>query len=177
MPNFNPSTQEMVGYLMNGLPVHTSVLDNATYLLGAANTQTELFNVYGRIKIHNLFLEVTVVCSAHATQVLFNYTSTTPVIAVQPLCAKCAAITSLAVGERIWFVGGAVATAAVITATPGISDINVTPHVIGSVTAAGANAVGTIGMLASDASQASGSVRASLFYTPMSDGAYVTAAL
>jgi len=177
MPNFNPSTIEMIGNLMNGLRVDTSVLANATYLLGAANTQTEIFNVYGRIKIHNLFLEVTVVCSNDLTQVLFNYTSTTPVIAVQPLCAKCASIAQLAVGERIWWVGGAVGTAAVITATPGISDINVTPQVIGSVTTAGANAVGTIGILASDASQASGSVRASIFYTPMSDGAYVTAIL
>lgn len=172
--NFNPSTIEAVGYLMNGVRVDTSVLANATYL---AQTQVELFNVIGRIKIHNLFLEVTVVCSNNATQVLFNYTSTTPVIAVQPLCGKCASIAQLAVGERVFWVGGAVATAAVITATPGISDINVTPHVVGSVTAAGANAVGTIGMLSSDASQASGSVRASIFYTPMSDGAYVSAIL
>lgn len=175
--NFNPSTIEAVGYLINGVRVDTSVLANATYLLGAANTQTEIFNVIGRIKIHNLFLEVTVVCSNNATQVLFNYTSTTPVIAVQPLCAKCASIAQLAVAERIYWLGGAVATAAVITATPGISDIAVTPHVVGSVTAAGANAVGTIGILASDASQASGSVRASIYYTPMSDGAYVEAIL
>lgn len=175
--NFNPSTIEAVGYLMNGVRVDTSVLANATYLLGAGNQQTEIFNVIGRIKIHNLFLEVTVACSNNATQVLFNYTSTTPVIAVQPLCAKCASIALLGVAERIFWVGGVVATAAVITATPGISDVNVTPHVVGSVTTAGANAVGTLGILASDASQASGSVRASIFYTPMSDGAYVSAIL
>jgi hypothetical protein len=172
--NFNPSTIEAVGYLTNGVRVDTSVLANATYL---AQTQVELFNVIGRIKVHNLFLEVTVVCSNNATQVLFNYTSTTPVIAVQPLCGKCATIAQLAVGERVFWVGGAVATAAVLTATPGISDINVTPHVVGGVATAGTNFVGTIGMLSSDASQASGSVRASIFYTPMSDGAYVSAIL
>lgn len=169
--NFNPSTIEAVGYLMNGVQVDTSVLANTTYLI---SNQVELFNVYGRIKIHNLFLEVTVICSNNATQVLFNYTSTTPVIAVQPLCAKCASIAQLAVGERVFWLGGAVATAAVITATPGISDINVTPQVVGGVVTAGTNFVGTIGMLSSDANQASGSVRASIFYTPMSDGAYVS---
>ena len=42
---------------------------------------------------------------------------------------------------------------------------------------AGANAVGTIGILTSVANQASGSIRFSIFYTPMSDGAYVTAVL
>lgn len=177
MANYSASTIQVIGDIMNGIRVDTSVLANATYLLGAANTQTEIFNVYGRVKIHNLFLEVTVVCSNDATQVLFNYTSTTPTIAVQPLCAKCATIAQLAVGERIYWVGGAVATAAVLTATPGISDINVTPQVIGSVTAAGTNAVGTIGILASDASQASGSVRGSIWYTPMSDGAYISAIL
>lgn len=174
MANFNPSTIEMVGHLMNGIRVDTSVLANLTYL---HQDQWEIFNVYGRIKIHNLFLEVTVVCSNNATQVLFNYTSTTPAIAVQPLCAKCASIAQLAVGERIFFVGGAVATAAVITATPGISDINVTPHIVGGVAADGTNYVGSIGILSSDADQASGSVRGSIFYTPMSDGAYVEANL
>lgn len=172
--NFNPSTIEAVGYLMNGVRVDTSVLANATYLI---QNQVELFNVYGRIKIHNLFLEVTVVCSNNATTVLFNYTSTTPAIAVQPLCAASASIANLAVAERVFWLGGAVATAAVLTATPGISDINVTPQVVGSVTSAGANAVGTIGMLSAAANQASGSVRASIFYTPMSDGAYVSAIL
>jgi len=174
MPNYAPSTIARIGDLINGVRVDTSVLANATYLLSA---QHEIFNVYGRIKIHNLFGEVTVICSNNATQVLFNYTSSSPVIAVQPLCAKCASIAQLAVGERIYWLGGAVATAAVITATPGISDINATPQVIGGVATAGTNFVGTIGILSSDANQASGSIRYTIFYTPMSDGAYVTAVL
>lgn len=174
MPNFNPSTQSMIGHMMNGLRVDTSVMANATYLLQA---QHEIFNVYGRIKIHNLFGEVCVVCSNNATTVLFNYTSTTPSIAVQPLCAASASIAQLAVGERIYWVGGAVATAAVLTATPGISDINVTPQVIGGVATAGTNFVGSIGILSAAANQTSGSIRYSIFYTPMSDGAYVTAAI
>lgn len=174
MASFNPSTIEMIGHLTNGLRVDTSVLANATYL---AQTQVEIFNVYGRIKVHNLFGEVVVVCSNNATTLLYNYTSSTPVIAVQPMCAASGSMANLAVAERVWWVGGAVATAAVLTATPGISDINVTPQVVGSVTSAGDNAVGTIGILTATASQASGSIRFSIFYTPMSDGAYVTAAL
>ena len=174
MPNYNPSTIARIGDLTNGIRVDTSVLANLTYL---HQDQWEIFNVYGRIRIHSLFGEVTVVCSAHATQVLFNYTSTTPVIAVQPLCAKCASIHTLAVGERIMWVGGVVATAAVITATPGISDVNPAPQVVGGVAADGTNYVGSIGILSSDADQASGSVRYSIFYTPLSDGAYVTANL
>lgn len=174
MPKFNVSTQEMIGYLMNGLRVDTSVLAAASYI---EQTQHELFNVYGRIKIHNLFLEVTTVFSNNAALVQFNYTSTTPVIAVQPLCAVSATVAQLAVGERIFWVGGAVATAAVLTATPGISDINVTPHIVGSVTGAGVNAVGTIGMLSTTATLTSGNFRGTILYTPMSDGAYVTAAV
>lgn len=174
MPNYNPSTIARIGDLVNGIRVDTSVLANLTYL---HQDQWEIFNVVGRIKIHNLFGEVTVVCSNNATQVLFNYTSATPVIAVQPLCAKCASIAQLAVGERISWLGGAVATAAVITATPGISDINVTPQIVGGVATDGSNFVGTIGILSSDADQASGSCRFTIFYTPMSDGAYVSAAL
>lgn len=172
--NFNPSTIEAVGYLTNGIRVDTSVLANATYLVG---NQVELFNVYGRIKIHNLFGEVCVICSNNATTLLFNYTSTTPSIAVQPLCGASGSMAQLAVGERVFWLGGAVATAAVLTATPGISDINVTPQVVGGVATAGTNFVGTIGQLTAVANQASGSIRFSIFYTPMSDGAYVSAIL
>ncbi|HBA83388.1 MAG TPA: hypothetical protein DCZ95_04755 [Verrucomicrobia bacterium] len=174
MPNYNASTIARIGDLVNGIRVDTSVIANATYLAG---TQVEIFNVVGRVKIHSLFGEVCVVCSNNATALLFNYTSTTPSIAVQPLCGASGSMAQLAVAERVWWVGGAVATAAVLTATPGISDINATPQIVGSVTSAGANAVGTIGILTSVANQASGSIRFSIFYTPMSDGAYVTAVL
>ena len=174
MPNYSPSTIARIGDLTNGLRVDTSVLAGASYI---EQTQHELFNVFGRIKLHNLFGEVTVVFSNHAALVQFNYTSTTPAIGVQPLCAVSATVAQLAVGERISWIGGAVGTAAVLTATPGISDINVTPHIIGGVATDGTNFVGTIGILSTTASLTTGSFRASLFYTPMSDGAYVTAAV
>lgn len=167
MANFNPSTIEMIGHMMNGIRVDTSTLAAASYFNQA---QHELFTVYGRIKIHNLFGEVTTIFSNNAATLLYNFTSTSPVIAVQPISAACGTTAQLAVGERIWWIGGAVATAVVLTATAGISDINVTPQVVGTV-----GGTGTIGILTAAASLSSGGVKFSIFYTPMSDGAYVEA--
>jgi hypothetical protein len=123
--------------------------------------------------VAQLYIEFITACSAHANQVAFNCTFTSHVIAVNPMCAKCAAITSLGQGGRIVHVGGAVATAAVITDSPGLSDVTcVTPHMVG-----GKDFVGSIGILATDASQASGTFRAILHYSPYSDDAEVSAAL
>ncbi len=173
MPNFNPSTREMIGFINGGLRKETTILANLTYLLGAANTQTELFNVHGRILLLQLYLELITAASAHATTVQFNCTFTTPVIALNPIGAACAAITSLGQGGRIVHIGGAVASAAVITDSPGLSDVTcVTPQIVG-----GHDFVGTIGMLAAAADQASGTFRVVLNYLPYSDGAYIEAAL
>lgn len=167
--NYAPSTIARIGDLMNGIRVDTSALAAATYMAG---TQIELFNVYGRIRVHSLFGEVTVIISNTATALLFNFTSSDPVIAVQPMCAASGSCAQLAVGERIMWVGGAVATAAVLTATPAISDINPAPQIVGTN-----GGTGTIGILTSVANATSGTVKFSIFYTPMSDGAYVSAAL
>jgi hypothetical protein len=167
--NFNPSTIEAVGYLMNGVRVDTSSILAASYFL---QNQVEIFTVYGRIKVHNLFGEVTTIISNTATTLLYNFTSTSPVISVQPMSAASGTMAQLAVGERINWVGGAVATAVVLTATPGISDINVTPHIIGTI-----GGTATIGILTAGANATSGAVTFSVFYTPMSDGAYVAKVL
>ena len=169
MPNYNPSTIARIGDLTNGIRVDTAALAAATYMI---QNQVELFNVYGRVRIHTLFGEVTTIISNTATTCLYNFTSTSPVIAVQPLCAASGSCAQLAVGERIMWVGGAVATAAVLTATPGISDINPAPQVVGTN-----GGTGTIGILTAGANATSGVVKFSIFYTPMSDGAYVTAIL
>lgn len=168
--NYNPSTMNRIGDIKNGLLVETSVLANLTYL---HQDQWEIFNVYGRIIVHQLFMEAITVASANATTVQFNFTSTTPAVAVQPMCAASAAITSLAQGLRVVWVGGAVATAAVITATAGISDvICVSPHIIG--TRAG---IGTIGFVTAAADQASGTSRFAMLYTPLEPGSYASAIL
>ncbi len=172
--NYNPSTIARIGDIVNGIRVDTSVLTALTYL---DTSQHELFNVLGRVKIHRLFAEVTTVFGNQAGLVQFNATWSSPVIAVAPLCAVSITVAQLAVGERISLVGGAVATAAILTATPGITDINITPQVIGGVTGAGVNYVGTIGILDTVAAVTSGGFRCSVYYTPMSDGAYIEAAV
>lgn len=172
MSSYSPSTIARIGDLINGIQVDTGLLAGATYL---AEAQKELWTVVGRVKVHALFLEVTTVLSNNAALAQFNFTSTTPAIGVQPICAVSASIAQLAVSERILCVGGAVATAAVLTATPGISDINVTPIILGGVSGTGVNNAATIGVLTTTASITSGAVRGSCFYTPMSPGAYVEA--
>ena len=167
--NYSPSTIEVVGDLQNGLRVDTAILSAADYLK-TGPTQTEIFNVYGRIRIHSLFGEVTTVLANNACVLYYTFTSSSPVIAVGPLCAASGSLAQLAVGERIMWVGGAVATAAVLTATPAISDINPTPQIVGTV-----SGVGTIGINTATATVATGAVQFSLFYTPMSDGAYASA--
>jgi len=169
MPSYSPSTISRIGDLVNGIRVSTSALAAETYI---HQNQTELFNVYGRIKIHELFGEVSEAISNNAATVQYNFTSTTPVIAVQPLQAASASVAQLAVGERIAWIGGAVATAAVLTATPGITDVARIPQIVGTD-----GGVATIGILTAAADCTDGTVKFTIFYTPMSDGAYVTAAV
>lgn len=168
MPNYNPSTIARIGDLVNGIRVDTGSMAAETYMV---QTQQEIFNVYGRIHIHYLFGEVTEALSAQATTILYNWTSTTPAVAVQPLSAASGSTTGLAVGERMTWQGGAVATAVTLTATPTITDVLPASGQIVGVK----DGVGTIGILTGTASHTDGTVTFSIFYTPMSDGAYVTA--
>ena len=173
MPNYNASTIARIGDLVNGIRVDTSALAAATYML-TGPTQTEIFNVYGRIKIHELFGEVAVAAfSNHACVLKYTFTSSSPVIAVADLTAASASLAQLAIGERITWLGGAVATAAIITATPGITDVARSSQIVGVE-----SGIGTIGINTATASiTGTATVKFALFYTPMSDGAYVTAAL
>ena len=173
MSNYNPSTIARIGDLVNGIRVSTSALAAATYML-TGPTQTEIFNVYGRVKIHELFGETaTAAFSNHACVLKYTFTLSSPVIAVADLCSVCASLAQLAIGERISWIGGAVATAAVITATPGITDVARGTQIIGVE-----SGVGTVGINTATASiTGTATVKFSIFYTPMSDGAYITAAL
>jgi ribosomal protein S27E len=167
--SYAPSTIDVIGDLTNGLHVETPVFTNVVYFL--QNAQKEIFNVYGRILLLNLFIEAITVSGAGAAQVLFNFTGFGQ---TKPLCSKCASIAALPQGGRIVWVGGIVATATVITvaATGGVSDVTCRPlarHIIGSK-----GGVATIGTLTTDGSSASGTSQASIFYAPLSDDAYVT---
>ena len=177
--HYSPSTRDVVGDLICGLHVETTggILQKAHF---TDTAQTELFNIYGRIGIKHLFIELTAAADANATQVLFNVTFTTPAIAVNAMCAKCASIANLGAYGRIMFVGGAVATAAIITDSAGLTDGETAGkmHIVGGVSSADVLTVGSIGMLTSDATQAATiAATAHLFYVPMCSGAYAEAAL
>jgi hypothetical protein len=169
--HYSPSTREVIGDLINGLKVETGILAAATYLK-TGPVQTEIFTVKGAIKILHLFGEVTTVFANNACVLYYTFTSSDPAIAVGPLCAASASLAQLAVGERIMWVGGAVATAAVLTATPGISDINPAPQIVGTT-----GGTGTIGINTATATVATGALRFVCFYAPVSDGAYVETSL
>lgn len=170
MANYAPSTRARISDFINGMRVETSVLANATYFLQA---QHEMFTVVGRIMVLNLFWEAITVNGAGATLFQYNFTSTTPAVGVQPLGAVTASIAALAQGQRVLNVGGAVATAHVITASAGISDVtNTSPQIIGTK-----DGEGTIGILTTTANAVSGTHQHVLQYIPLSDGAYAEALL
>lgn len=173
--NYNPSTIARIGDIALGLRVDTSVLNNATYFDtdNAASGQTELFNVYGRVYVNLLFIELITAASANATTIQFNTTFTTPVIALNAMGAASGSISGLGAGTRIFHLGNVVATAAVLTDSAGLTAAAaVIPQIVGLK-----GGIGTIGCVAAAADQASGTFQASIFYYPMSDGAYVTAVL
>jgi len=170
--NYNPSTIARIGDIGRGLQVDTGIMLNTTYM---AQTQVEDFNIFGRILLLNLMLEVTTDFAADAT--LFQYTYScathTPAIVSTKLGLVSLSIASATIGGRVYWKGGAVGgTTHVITnTTGGISDLPGTaPMIVGYK-----DGIGTIGHLTTIANQTSGAGYHSLFYYPMSDGAYVTA--
>ena len=167
--NFSPSTIDVIGDITNGIGVATGVFANLTYF---HQDQWELFHVYGRVLLKRLFIECITDNGAGATLIQFNYTFTTPAITVKPMCAVSGSIAAVPRGARFVWVGGAVATACVITvATGGFSDVvNTNPAILG-----GEGFIGTVGMLTTTADAASGTSQAFAYYVPMSDGAYMEA--
>ena len=172
--NYNPSTIARIADIHRGIRVDTGTLVAATYFshAGGAASQHELYNVVGRVWLLSAFLEViTADFSAHGAMICWNATFSSVAYTVQPIGTKCAAVTSLKIGHRIVWGGGALATAATITTKPYLSDFaNVAPMLIG-----GESSVGTIGLLGSDATLNAGSFISCLYYVPSSDGAYVEA--
>jgi hypothetical protein len=175
MANYAPSTRARIADLITGMHVKTT--DGVLVAANFTDTvQTELFTIVGRLAITKLFIEITSAADAQITQVQFNCTFTTPTIAVNAMGAACASIASLGAHTRIWHAGGAVATAAILTDSAGLTDIACAEQVVGGETAAGANTAGTIGMLVSGATQLlTISATAHLYYYPMSEGAYASA--
>ena len=163
----------------NRRPDHRYACKN--YRCGFTNAaQTELFTIVGRIAVVQLFLEITGTFDANATQMQFNCTFTTPAIGVNAMGAACASLATLTQGARMTHVGGAVATAAVLTDSVGLTDVETAGkiHIVGGETAAGVNYIGSIGVLGSAATQATtATATGHLFYYPLSNGAYAEALL
>jgi len=172
MANYAPSTRARIADLVRGMQVDTGIKLNTASL---AESQQEDFNVFGRIMLLNLFMEVTTNFASDAT--LFQYTYScathTPAIVSTKLGLVSLSIASITIGGRVYWTGGAVGgtTHVSTNTTGGISDLPaVQPMIVGYK-----DGVGTIGHLTTTASQTSGAAYHSLFYVPMSDGAYVTA--
>ncbi len=177
MANYSPSTIARIGDIVLGIRVDTSVVD-VSDLVHLHQAQVEDFNVYGTILLKHLFMEITVLLGTAGT--LFQYTyscllHTGGAIASTKLGTVSGTITDMTEGSRVVWGGGAVAGANhQLTGSAGVSDVAVglgDPIIIGY-----RDAVSTIGHLTTTADMLTGSVFHSLFYVPMSDGAYVEAA-
>jgi len=176
MANYAPSTRARIADLILGMRVDTSNVDvsDAVHLHQA---QVEDFNVYGTILLMNLFMEVKTVLEAAAA--LFQYTyscalHTGGAITSTKLGLVSESISGLTEGHRVMWGGGAVSGSNHnVTGSAGVSDPAVglgDPIIIGYK-----DAVSTIGHLTTTQDIATGVVFHSLFYVPMSAGAYVEA--
>jgi hypothetical protein len=157
----------------SGFRVETSSLVCTTTIF--KQTLVDLFNVYGRIRINALFGEVTVVFSADAAKGRFTFATTLPaVIASGNISADSASVSAMAVGQRLTLQGDLVATAAVITASAGISFWPLSKFIVGTKDGTGTIQINNDGAAVS---MATGEMKFVLCYTPISDGAYATAAV
>jgi len=167
--NYKASTRDRVSDLVTGMRVDTSVGAATTYITSA---QKEIFNVYGRIMILEMYLEVITALGVNASTVQFNATWSTPAYTVQDLSATSTDdLTSAAAGDRLNYVGGAVNAVPTVSATPAIGDEHCAdPTIVGLE-----SGIGTIGVVTAGADATQGTVQFSIHYIPMSDGAYVSA--
>ena len=165
---YSRTTMNHIADIHVGVRLETQVVVCNTYLTAAAHTP---FNYTGRIKINQLFIEAITAWGAQAGTILFNYDSEVPAVAAQGLSIASASVSALARGLRVVFVGGVVGTAAVITATAGVSDVICeAPHVVGTP-----DGSRFIGYENTGAAVTSGTMQVTVCYTPMSDGANMSA--
>ena len=168
--NYATSTIDVIGDQVRGLKVETPVFLNATYIKIA---QVSLFNVVGRIRVLYLGIESITTWSADATTIKFGYDASSPAVAAVDLCSASGALTSLAVGKRVAVLGDALATGALESANSGVS-LKTNPLDIGSE-----NGVGVVFITGAAAAQtgATATSKVSLYYVPLSDGAYAESAI
>ena len=176
--HYDPSTIETLGDIGNGILVHTAA--ELAYTAWGVQVQAYLFTVYNRIKINALFLEVGATTLAGAgALLLFNWKSSIPVVAVQPMSTVCSTIHGFVRGRRITMEGVSIATVVNVDGTAGISFAPAGNGTIVGVepSAAVPQSVSQIGVLTSVANLTAGTGRFSLLYSPIDKGAYVEALL
>lgn len=176
MANYAPSTRARIADLILGMPVDTSVVD-VSDLVHLHQAQVEDFNVHGTILLKHLFMEVVTLLGTGATLFQYNYSCllhTGGAIAATPLGLVSTTISDLTEGTRVVWGGGAVAGSNhQMTGSAGLSDVAVglgDPVIVGY-----RDADSTIGHLTTTDDVETGVVFHSLFYVPMSAGAYVEA--
>jgi len=169
MRSYANSTVEVIEVMNAGLRVETGIIVCSTTIF--KQTSVPIFNVYGVIRINALFGEATTAFSAQAAKGRYVFTSSSPVIAEANMSADSAVVTSLTKGSRLTLQGDAVGTAAVITASAGISFWPLGKMIVGTN-----GGTGTIGINndGAAATVATGAMQFVICYTPLSDGAYVT---
>lgn len=166
--NYSQSTIDVIGDMVRGIKVETSVFLNATYVVIAQKT---LFNVVGKVRILYLGIEAITVWSADATTIKFGYDPSVPATGAVDLCAASGVLTSLAVGKQVAVLGDALATGALESASPGIA-LKTNPVDVGTE-----SGIGVLYITGAAAAQLSGTSKARCLYVPLSDGAYVEAVI
>jgi len=172
MNSYHPKTREAIADMLSGIRVETGQVDATVLLDHSPSLAVSLFTVTGAILLLQLYVEVETALSADAADLKFCATFTTPVIAENDMCAASGSLSASVAGVRCVWVGGIVATNAVITDSAGLSDvICVSPHIVG-----GRGFVGAIKSKCGTATCTSGALRAYCHYVPMtSDGLIVAA--
>ena len=170
MANYAPSTRARIADLITGMRVDTGVLASATYLKTGPTSTEGIFNIYGRIKVMQLFMEVITDLSAQACVMYYTATFSTPAETVVPISAVGGSMSGAVRGTRYTCIGTSVGTACIIDPEAAITDTVMKEKLI----LGAKGSVGQIGINTATATVLTGTVRFSLFYVPMSDGAYAT---
>ena len=173
--SYNPSTQERIGDIKNGIFVEALAVSK--YDVWGEKVQRYYFKVYNRVIIHALFFEVTTLI-AGAVQTVFNYIQDVPSIALQELSSVHGSIDTYVAGTRVSYIGGSVAAAAITLSNGAISYIPSTlPTILGVSPLAGVTSYGRIGILSSVTDATGGYIKPAVLYTPLDKGAYIEALL
>ncbi len=160
MSNYAPSTRSRIADIRNGLRVDrdAALVTNAT---------VNIFTVTGgRVLLLGLLGEIAVDIAATANTLQITHLTTDATAVVTALCIASADIQSMAAG-RMFTLPAAVGSALAISVGSSAAVFNVAPSY--ALKVGGLRLVGT-------GAPATGTIKWSVWYVPIDDGAYMTAA-